>query len=57
MNVAYCEHPVSREDKLKLRKSGFKVIDIKFAPEKLSKGDKLVKKPKPKVEKKETESE
>jgi len=40
MATAYCEHPVSKEQKKELRSAGFKILDIKFKPEKLDGGDK-----------------
>ena len=40
---AYVKHPVKKA----LNKEGFKVVDIKFKPEKLGKDDKVVEKPKP----------
>ena len=51
MAIAYVEHPVSKEEKKKYRKDFDKVIDIRFAPEKLEDGDKKFPKPKPKAEK------
>lgn len=48
---AYVKHPVSKEDKKALNKEGFKVVDIKFKPEKLGKDDKVVEKPKPDTKK------
>jgi hypothetical protein len=30
--VKYVKHPVSRADKIKLRKQGFKIIDERFDP-------------------------
>lgn len=33
MRIKYVKMPVSVEDKRKLNKEGFKVIDIKFKPE------------------------
>lgn len=51
MSIAYVEHPVSKEEKKKYRKDFDKVIDIRFAPEKLEDGDKKFPKPKPKAEK------
>lgn len=46
MAVAYVEHPLSKEDKKKYLKDFDKVVDIKFAPEKLPDGDKVFKKAK-----------
>lgn len=51
MKIAYVEHPVSKEEKAKLRKEFDKVLDIKFAPEKLPDGCKKFEKPKKKAEK------
>lgn len=51
MAIAYCEHPVSKEQKVELRTKGFKILDIKFKPEKLEDGDKEFKHPKKKAEK------
>lgn len=50
MAIAFAEHPVSKQEKKDLLKQFDKVIDIRFAPEKLAEGDKLVKKPKAKKE-------
>ena len=46
MAIAYVEHPVSKEEKVKYKKGFDKIIDIQFAPKKLEDGDKLFKKPK-----------
>lgn len=51
MAIAYCQHPVSKEDKAKLRSSGFKIIDIAYKPKKLGDGDKEVKHTKKKADK------
>lgn len=51
MAIAYVEHPITKEEKAKYRKTFDKVVDIKFAPEKLEDGDKKFAKPKPKAEK------
>ncbi len=48
---AYVESPVSKENKKALNKEGYKVIDIKFKPEKLGKDDKVVERPKPDTKK------
>lgn len=50
MKTAYVEHPLSKEEKQKYNREGYKVVDITFAPEKLADGDKIVKKEKPKPE-------
>lgn len=45
--TAYVEHPCSKEEKKSYRKKGFdRVVDIRFAPEKLEKSDKKFPKPK-----------
>lgn len=45
MAIAFVEHPVSKEEKLAYRKQGFdRVVDIRFAPEKLEEGDKTFEK-------------
>ena len=49
MAIAYVEHPVTKEEKAKYRKSFDKVVDIIFAPEKLAEGDKKFEKPKAKA--------
>jgi len=49
--VAFCEHPLTADEKFELTSAGFKIVDIKFMPEKLSEGDKAFKKPKKKNEK------
>ena len=48
MATAYVEHPVSKDEKKKYMQKGFKVIDVKFKPEKLEDGDKVFMKPKAK---------
>ena len=48
MAIAYVEHPVTKEEKTKLRKEFDTILDIRFAPEKLGDGDKVIKKPKSK---------
>lgn len=49
--TAYVEHPCSKKEKLKYRKKFDRVIDARFAPDKLADGDKVFMKPKPKTEK------
>lgn len=45
MAIAYCEHPLTKEEKNNIRREGFKIVDILFKPEKLADGDKIVTKP------------
>ncbi|AUR89743.1 hypothetical protein NVP1132O_07 [Vibrio phage 1.132.O._10N.222.49.F8] len=40
MPIAYVKHPISKEEVTKIRSQGFKVIDVRFKPEKLEDGDK-----------------
>lgn len=51
MAIAYCQHPVSKEEKAKLRSGGFKIIDIAYKPAKMEEGDKEVKRAKKKADK------
>jgi len=51
MATAYCQHPVSKEAKAKLRSDGFKIVDIAYKPKKLEEGDKEVKHDKKKADK------
>ena len=44
--TAFVEHPISRAEKKQLNIKGFKVVDVRFKPEKLSDGDKVIMKPK-----------
>lgn len=55
MKIAYVEHPVSKEEKkMYLTKKGFdRILDAKFAPEKLGDGDKVFTKPKQEEKKEE----
>lgn len=46
MAIAFVEHPCSTEEKKKYMLKGFKVIDVKFKPQKLEDGDKVFMKPK-----------
>jgi hypothetical protein len=48
MTTAYVQHPVTKAEKAKYLKDFDKIIDHKFAPEKLLDGDKVFKKSKPK---------
>ena len=50
MSIAYVEHPVTKAEKRELRKKFDKIIDIRFAPDDLEKGDKKINKPKNKAE-------
>lgn len=50
MAIAYVKHPVSTQDKKEYRRKGFKIIDSKFAPDKLGPGDETF--PKPQVSRK-----
>lgn len=50
MKIAYVEHPVSKEEKKQYLKDFDKVIDIRFAPEKLEGGSKKFEKPKKKAD-------
>jgi hypothetical protein len=44
--TAFVEHPISKAEKQQLNIKGFKVVDVRFKPEKLSDGDKVIMKPK-----------
>ncbi len=46
MAIAYAKHPLSREDAQKLRDDGFDILDLKFKPKTLEKGDIIHPKPK-----------
>jgi len=39
--IAYAKHPLSQVDKARLKKDGYKILDIRFKPETLEKGDKI----------------
>ena len=39
--IAYAKHPLSQGDKQKLRADGYKILDYRFKPKILSKGDKV----------------
>ena len=41
MKIAFVEHPITKEEKAKYRKEFDRVVDIRFAPEKLEDGSKL----------------
>jgi len=43
--IAYAKHPLSRGDKLKLREGGYKILDLRFKPRILAKGDKVFPEP------------
>lgn len=47
--VAFVEHPLTADEKFEITSKGFKIVDIKFTPEKLSEGDKVIKKAKEKT--------
>lgn len=47
MAIAYVEHPVGKQEKKDYQKKGFKVVDVRFKPEKLGDGDKVFIKKKP----------
>ena len=49
--TAFAEHPLTADEKFEITSAGFKIVDIKFMPEKLAEGDKALKKPKTKAEK------
>ena len=49
MAIAYCQHPVTKEAKAKIKAEGFKIVDIAYAPDKLGEGDKKVEHPKKKA--------
>ncbi len=48
MPIAYVKHPVSSELKKELTSKGFKIIDAKFTPSELAKGDEVFPKKKAK---------
>ncbi len=48
MAIAYVEHPVTKEEKVEYRKKFDRVVDIRFAPDDLEKGDEKFEKPKKK---------
>ncbi len=43
--IAYAKHPLSQADKLKLRKDGYKIIDLRFKPNVMGEGDIVFPKP------------
>lgn len=46
MSIAYVEHPITKQEKKQHLKKFDKVLDIRFAPDKLEDGDKKFQKPK-----------
>lgn len=50
MATAYVKHPCSQKQKEKLLKKFDKVLDVRFAPESLGDGDKIIGKESPKSE-------
>jgi hypothetical protein len=46
--IAYVEHPLSTDEKKALLKKFDKVLDLRFKPEKLEAGDKVIEKEKAK---------
>jgi len=48
MAIAYVEHPLSIDEKKALLKKFDKVLDLRFKPEKLETGDKVIEKEKAK---------
>lgn len=48
MTTAYAQHPLSKEEKKSLLKKFDKVVDLRFKPEKLETGDKVIEKEKAK---------
>ena len=50
MSTLYIEHPVTKKEKKEYLKKFNKLLDVRFAPDKLSEGDKVIKKPKVKIE-------
>ena len=49
--VAFAEHPLTQEEKEAITNKGFKIVDIRYKPEKLPEGAKVFEKSKPKAEK------
>lgn len=49
--IAFAEHPLTQDEKYALIDKGFKIVDVRFAPEKLPDGAKMFLKEKPKAEK------
>ncbi len=57
LNVAYVKHPLSKVEAEKIRAEGFRILDLKFKPETISKGDKVIDgKPKARATKKQTKT-
>lgn len=48
--VAYVEHPVSLEQKAEITGKGFRIVDARYKPAELDKGDEVFMKPKKKAE-------
>ena len=49
--IAFVEHPITQDEKHDILDQGFKIVDLKFAPEKLPEGAKVFKKAEPKAKK------
>lgn len=52
MAIAYVEHPITKEEKKEYLKSFDKVLDIRFAPERVSDNDGVFRKESKKTSKK-----
>ncbi|AZU97867.1 hypothetical protein [Vibrio phage LP.2] len=46
--VAFVEHPITDDEKFEITSKGFKIVDLKYKPEKLPEGAKVFEKPKAK---------
>lgn len=46
--IAFVEHPITEDEKFDIVSKGFRIVDIRFAPEKLPEGAKKFEKPKKK---------
>lgn len=44
--LAFVEHPITKQEKFDITSKGFKIVDIKYAPDKLPDGAKKFEKPK-----------